>query len=408
MTEEFKVKLFSQQWEAFNCRNQFIATIAGSRGGKTILGSAWSADKIGNKNGNGLIVAPTYKILNQATLETFFNLFPVFRKFYKQQQGIIDLGNKKIFIRSADEPLGLEGMTLDWIWMDEAGMMNRLAWIVARGRVATTGGQILITTTPYTINWLFEDFYKVWQDKKDNDYAVFSWRSVDNPYFSKDFYDKEKIRLSPKEFSRRYEGKFTKMEGLVYDLPISQIISPKELNKVDMVIGGVDFGFRNPAAIAILKREDNAWYLIDEWYLTEKTTAEIGDAMARFKEIYKVNRWYCDPAEPDRIEELKRRGFYIGETNKNIKNGISTIQQLIRENRFFVFNSCRNTIDEFNSYHYDQEKNKEEPVKENDHLMDAIRYAIHSFSGQRIDADLARKQEIIFKQAEQNLIKSTR
>ena len=33
---------------------------------------------------------------------------------------------------------------------------------------------------------------------------------------------------------------------------------------------------------------------------------------------------------------------------------------------------------EFNSYHYDPEKLKEDPVKENDHLMDAIRYAVYN------------------------------
>jgi hypothetical protein len=31
-----------------------------------------------------------------------------------------------------------------------------------------------------------------------------------------------------------------------------------------------------------------------------------------------------------------------------------------------------------NSYRYDPEKNKEEPVKENDHLMDALRYAVYN------------------------------
>jgi hypothetical protein len=45
--------------------------------------------------------------------------------------------------------------------------------------------------------------------------------------------------------------------------------------------------------------------------------------------------------------------------------------------QLFVFNTCKSTLDEFNSYRYDPEKPKEEPVKENDHLMDAIRYAIY-------------------------------
>ncbi len=73
---------------------------------------------------------------------------------------------------------------------------------------------------------------------------------------------------------------------------------------------------------------------------------------------------------------MKRAGLYVKDVNKDISFGISKVQQLIRENRFFVFNKCKNSIDEFNYYHYDLEKIKDLPVKENDHLMDAIRYAV--------------------------------
>jgi hypothetical protein len=40
--------------------------------------------------------------------------------------------------------------------------------------------------------------------------------------------------------------------------------------------------------------------------------------------------------------------------------------------QFFVFNTGKNAIDEFNSYRYDPEKPKGEPIKENDHQIDAI------------------------------------
>jgi hypothetical protein len=47
--------------------------------------------------------------------------------------------------------------------------------------------------------------------------------------------------------------------------------------------------------------------------------------------------------------------------------------------QLWVFNTCKNNLDEFNSYRYDPEKMKEEPIKENDHLMDALRYAVHNY-----------------------------
>ena len=36
-----------------------------------------------------------------------------------------------------------------------------------------------------------------------------------------------------------------------------------------------------------------------------------------------------------------------------------------------LFDTCKNVLDEFNTYRYDPEKPKEEPIKLNDHCMDA-------------------------------------
>lgn len=383
MTERI-IKLYQKQWEAFNFTKQFCAVICGVQSGKSFLGAVWAQKKINEfPDKNGAIIAPTVKLLQQSTLEKFFQLFPEYRQFYKQQQGVIELPTGgKIFIRSADEPLGLEGMTLSWAWLDEAGMMNRLVWQIIRSRVSIAGGQVLITTTPYNMGWLYQEFYLLWKEKKDEDLEVFSWKSIDNPYFPKAFYEKEKKRLTAQEFARRYEGEFKKMEGLVYDLPSDQVIKPIEINNPEMVLGGIDWGFKNPAAIWIGKIKDKTFYTIDEWYQTEKTTAEIIEKCKEFQGIYKLNRWYADSAEPDRIEETKRAGLYVLEGSKDLFGGISKIQQLIKEKRFYVFDTCRNFLDEINFYHYLESKRdiiKDEPKKENNHLMDAMRYAITTY-----------------------------
>lgn len=77
------------------------------------------------------------------------------------------------------------------------------------------------------------------------------------------------------------------------------------------------------------------------------------------------------------MEAMKRHGFYTKFLDKNVVLGIDRVRELIRKKQLWVFDTCKNTIDEFNSYHYDPEKLKEDPVKENDHLMDAIGYAIY-------------------------------
>jgi phage terminase large subunit len=384
---EVKVKLFGSQYDAFNFTTQFGAAVAGVQSGKTFVGSYWSAKKIQEfPDKNGVIVAPTYKILQQATLPKFFQALPGLRKYYKEQKGQIELPTGGVvFIRSADNPLSIEGITAHWIWLDEGGMTSQLTWTVLRSRVSMTGGQILITTTPYNMGWLYKDFYKPWKDKTDSSLSFYTWRSIDNPAYPKDYFEAERKRLTPQEFARRYCGEFQKMSGLIWDIPPEQIIAPLDVNtKTEARIIGVDWGFRNPAAIVVLYLKDNCWYVVDEWKQAEKTTDEIIQVLNNKIKEHKVYKVYADPAEPDRIEECKRKNIPVYDASKDVSGGISFVQTLIRERRLFICNNCTEWLDEASMYHWIEtevdKQPKEEPEKINDHLMDATRYPVYSFT----------------------------
>lgn len=355
--------------------------------GKTFLGSVWVQKKLEQTKGKtGLIAAPTVKLLQQSTLEKYFQFVPEHRKFYKKQEGVIELPDKtKIFIRSTDEPLGLEGMTLHWAWLDEAGMMAKLVWTVIRSRVSITGGQVLMTTTPYNMGWLYQDVYLPWRQKKDEAIEVFTWKSIENPFFPKDYATQERLRLRPEEYARRYEGEFTKMQGLVWEFPEDQVFDPENkivlqlLRYPERVIGGIDWGFHNPTGILVIKVKDARFYVVDEWKESGKTTAEIVNQVKEFARKHEVVIWYPDPAEPDRIEELRRGSLRIGETNKDVPVGLSHVESLIREKKLFISNRCEQLLDEMTQYHFEEGTDgkplKELPVKMNDHLCDSLRYA---------------------------------
>lgn len=278
-------------------------------------------------------------------------------------------------------------MTLRWIWADEAGQMKLDAWVNFQGRLSILKGSLFCTTTPYTLNWLYTDFYEQWK-ANNPEYQVVQCRSCDNPYFPKEEYERVKATMDARTFRRRYDGLFEKMEGLVYEdfSPPLHVIEPKIIQFKE-VIAGIDWGYTNPAAVAVVGVDnDNKFYIIDEYYQTGKTTSEIIERLKYFQTKYKIRFWYPDPAEPDRLEEMKRAGLFSREVIKNkgsIKMGIDLITSLIRQNRFFVFNTCPYFLDEISMYHYpeptDSGNEDEEPVKENDHLMDAVNYAIRTY-----------------------------
>ena len=161
MTNEKTVKFFGPQYDCFNFKTQFGAAVAGVQSGKTFLGAYWAGKKITEfPKSSGAIIAPTYNILRAATLKKFFDVFPQLRSHFKEQKGEIHLPTGGIvYVRSADNPLGIEGITANWIWLDEGGMTSQLTWTVLRSRVSMTRGQILITTTPYNMGWLYMDFF---------------------------------------------------------------------------------------------------------------------------------------------------------------------------------------------------------------------------------------------------------
>lgn len=386
MIEKTVIELHGEQWKAYGLTKQFGLVVCGVRAGKTFLGSVWAQKKIEEyPMGNGLIAAPTNKILQQATLEGFLKLFPEYRQFYKKQEGTIELpSGGKIYVRSTDEPLGLEGMTLDWAWLDEAGMMSRVVWVVIKARVSMARGQVLITTTPYSMNWLYKEVYIPYKEGTDQDIDFFNWRSIDNPYFPKEFAEKEKARMTPVEYARRYEGKFVRLEGLVWNIDESHILKKETIEDYlkypERTIGGIDWGYTNPSGILIIKIKDGKYYVSSEWKETQRTTTDIIQKATEFHKENFIQIWYPDPAEPDRIEEMRKSNMVTGEVNKSIPLGISKVAELLKEHKLFILDSCKELVDEISQYRYDIAKDnrdgKEIPLKVNDHLCDCLRYAI--------------------------------
>jgi len=95
--------------------------------------------------------------------------------------------------------------------------------------------------------------------------------------------------------------------------------------------------------------------------------------------IKKTDYIYCDSAEPNRLEELRRNGFNAYPADKSVKDGIDFVKRC----KIYSKDDNVNINKEVLSYCYKQDKDGnilEEPVKFNYHLMDSIRYAVYTHS----------------------------
>jgi phage terminase large subunit len=96
---------------------------------------------------------------------------------------------------------------------------------------------------------------------------------------------------------------------------------------------------------------------------------------------YSKERITADSAEPKSIDELKGLGLRVTGAKKgkdSINNGIQWIQDL----EIIIHPRCVSFLTEISNYQWKTDKfNKKlnEPEDDNNHLMDAMRYALEGF-----------------------------
>lgn len=279
----------------------------------------------------------------------------------------------------------LRGQAFDFIVLDEVASMRNF-WVgwneVLSPTLIDRKGSCMFISTPKGFNH-FYDLYNM--KEKDKDYESFHFTTYDNPNIPVEEVEREKLTKPENTFAQEYLGSFRKSEGLVFkefrrDVHVYDDKSEKQPVNLIKYLAGVDFGYTNPTAVmAIRKGHDNDYWVVSEWYKSGRTDAQIADVVS----AYGFDEVYPDPESPSAIIELKNRGVYCKEVIKNkdsIKNGINRMRALFLQNKLHIHSSCANLINELETYSYPESKigkNEEEnPVKEHDHAIDALRYAI--------------------------------
>lgn len=328
-------------------------------------------------------IAPTYQQARDIAWEQLKGDYRQAGKVNESRLEIEVVNGSRIVLRGWESIETLRGQKFDLIVLDEVAMMRNF-WShwqeVIRPTLTDTRGEAIFISTPKGFNH-FYDLYGF--QAKDEDFKSFHFTTYDNPHIPKEEVDKAKLELTEDRFAQEYMADFRKSEGLVY----------KEFNRfrhvfknnvraetIVKVFGGHDFGTTNPCASITIKKDKWAVYWVtDEYYKTGTTDAQQADYVAALK----WEECYPDPESASGILELKNRGVNVREVVKNkdsIRNGINTIRELFNANRLRIHESCRNLIWELETYSYPERKpdhNEEEnPVKENDHALDALRYAL--------------------------------
>ena len=381
----------------FNFTDTVLAAVAGTGGGKTILGYWWLHSRMEAYPGNTWGMAePTYSMLDKIilnssdpdrpTLETYLRNVGHNPRWIDKKSLILGTDWGQIYLGSADNPDSMQGAAVKGYWLDEGGQMKVLAFDTARQRCSMMKGQVLITTTPYRLGWLKNE---VIDKKGTNGIAVEGWRSIDRPGFPVESYDAERRRLPPWRFALMYDARYEQPAGLIYSAFNESVcvIDRFPISDKWLIYSGHDFGGANPAALFYAQDPATGnFYLFHEYLPGAGRSAN--EHVLEFKKITSgynvIKRVGGSHQEEDNRRLYSSHGWVINEPKINrVEAQIDKVIGMHQLNKIFVFRDMRNYLDEKRSFsrELDDRANPTDKIEDEArfHLMACERYLLSDF-----------------------------
>ena len=296
----------------------------------------------------------------------------------------------------------IQGKTMSIVYCDEMTLYPTNVIEMISTRISNPHSILFATMNPsYPTHTL-----KKWIDRAiagDKNYYQMHFHLDDNPFVDDNYKEQVRNSLSGVYYKRLYLGEWTLAEGAIFDFfdrDIHVVSNPPRA--ADYWVVGIDYGTNNAfAAVLIgvncgLYTQDKPMMWAEKEYYWDckergyqKTSFELADDLKKWLEPYGVKSIYLDPSAANFRLDLQRRGLHPVNANNEVIDGINKTISLVKEGRLFICEDCENLIREMESYVWHPkcvEKGEDEPLKVNDHAVDALRYAVHTHNPPSFDA----------------------
>jgi phage terminase large subunit-like protein len=368
------------------------AVLAGTGAGKTICGLyediRWALAYPGSV---GFIFEPNFPMIRRILLPTLssswllgepFTANPLIAEYSKQDQRLDWKNGSQWWFISLDDPEKSEGPNVDYAHIDEARLVAHfgLAWKTILRRLRGSGRcktqltpSVWITTTPDAPGTELFDATENPKTRSPN-CRVYRWSIFQNPKLPRGYVE-EMVRTHTGGLAQRFIYGLFSAVG-VGSFPFDQTLHVREAIQDDIkkYKVGVDFGWTNPTAIIIVGYDgDGRAWILDEFYRRQAGKDAIIQALSEFKVEYGPADILCDPSAPETIDQIKKAGFNARAYEFKRADGLRELGGRFAKAgdgapRIFISKRCVNLISELMEY--------KEEVKENDHAVDALRYAL--------------------------------
>lgn len=227
----------------------------------------------------GLIGAPTYPMLRDATQNALFEILDANKvpyDFNKAENTVTMLDtNSRMVFRPVDDFDRLRGTNLAWFGVDELTYTPEEAWLVLEGRLRDPQASRLCgfaVWTPKGYDWVYERFVS----RKVEGYEAVIAKPLENRYLLEkipDFYERLRLSYDEKFYRQEAMGEYVNASGgRVYGaFERGTHVKPVAVAEGEPLLWALDFNV-NPMCSVVAQNVDGAIGVVDEIVLERAST----------------------------------------------------------------------------------------------------------------------------------------
>ena len=209
---DLNFSLLPWQQEVFKDQTRFKVVAAGRRCGKSRMAAVTLLIE-GLKCPQGsavLYVSPTMGQSRQIIWDLLLDLGrDIIQNSHVNNLDITLINGARIYVRGADRPDTLRGVSLTYAVLDEVADIKPEAWEqVIRASLSDKRGRALFIGTPKGRNW-FYDTFKLGESEDDPDWKSWHFTTADNPLIDQKEIESAKKTLSSFAFKQEFMASFT-------------------------------------------------------------------------------------------------------------------------------------------------------------------------------------------------------
>lgn len=209
---DLNFSLLPWQQEVYTDPTRFKVIAAGRRCGKSRLAATMLIiEGLRCPQGSAVLyVSPTMGQSRQIVWDLLLDLGrEVIQTSNVNNLDITLINGARIYVRGADRPDTLRGVSLTFAVLDEVADIKPQAWEqVIRASLSDKKGKAIFIGTPKGRNW-FYDLYKLGQEGDDKDWKSWHFTTKDNPLIDPDEIESAKKTLSSFAFKQEYMASFS-------------------------------------------------------------------------------------------------------------------------------------------------------------------------------------------------------